>query len=752
MSRFNKLLSNFRHGELSPKFYGRKDLEEYGMGAEIFDNFIPMIEGGFTRRGGTEYIADLNNVTIALGNDRGPALIPFVVSKDEAYVIAINPYATTSAANIIEVWENDGTTEAFTDFTFRNNVGLVDPRGFDYAKVGDVMCITHNSGNLQPFLIWRSFDGVKFSFKGADFTFASGVFNDIAFPNPDPFVSLPYRDTNISATTMISSGLTGVVTLTSSAAFFNIGHIGTFFRINHGGNNTGIARVTAYGNTTNVTASIVVALTALTATSDWEEAAWSDYRGWPKTVVAHEQRFAFGGNQHQKDTVWLSRLGSTLFMMQKRLAQDVASGADTSGINYFIDTNIPDSQKSYSGAGVQILESDPFSFTLASKDVNPITWMSSKRNLVIGTLGAEYIVNSEGGLSILTIQVREQTSYGGSPIRPIGQANEVLYLSRDGHKLRTFKYNDSNGSYVSANISIMADHLRKLAGTIEENNADNFEFLSMSFQQSSEIIWLTTSSNTLVGVVYSKENGNISWFRTTLPGLVNVWGVCSIPHADGGSDDVWISLERTVDGTSVFYLERIGTRFDAPTLEEANTDVEENLPRFLDSHVKIDNTATSITDTVSGLDHLDNETVKFMYRGEDLGDYLVTAGDITLSAAAQLKVDTAGIGFVGIEYTSIFQSLDVEAGGDLGFSEGHTQRIERADVRYYQTRSAKVGSPDTQDPVSLTTSTNPRDLYSGVHETRVPLSPDKDQKIKIVADTPQPCTVLAIALRGSTDD
>ena len=752
MSRFNKLLSNFRHGELSPKFYGRKDLEEYGMGAELFDNFIPMVEGGFTRRMGSEYIGDANHVTIALGNDRGPALIPFVVDKDTAYVISINPYSTTSAANIIEIWENDGTVEAITDFTFNASMGLVDPRDFDYAKVGDVMCITHKSGNIRPFLIWRHFDGVKYSFTGTDYTITAGEFNDVVFPNAIPALCVPYRDTNISATTLTPSVTTGTGTLTASVNYWSPSHVGAYYRLTHGGTTTGICLITSWTSLTVVSMSVIIDFSATTAVTTWEESSWSKYRGFPTTVVAHEQRFVFGGNQHEKDTLWLSRLGSTLFMMQKRLAQDIVSGADTSGINYFIDTAIPDSQQVFSGAGVQILESDPFSFALAAKEVNPITWMSSKRNLVIGTLGAEYIVNSQGGLSILTVQVKEQTNYGGAHIKPIGQANEVLYISRDGHRIRNFKYNDSNGSYVSANLSIMADHMRKLAGTIEENNENNFEFLQMAFQQSFEIIWVITASNTLVGMVYSKENGNISWFRTTFPGLVNIWGVAAIPGPNGEVDELWISIERTVDSTSVFYIEKIGARFDAASLEESNTDVTENLPKFLDSHVLIDNLTPTITDTVSGLDHLDGETIKFMYRGEDLGDYLVTAGDITLSAAAQLKVDTGGIGFAGIEYTSNFQSLDVEAGGDLGFSEGHTQRIERADVRYYQTRAAKVGSPDKQDPVSLTTAVTPRELFSGVHETRVPLSPDKDQKIKIVADTPQPCTVLSIALRGSTDD
>lgn len=750
MSRFNKLLANFSLGELSPRFYGRKDLEEYSKGAELFDNFIPMVEGGFTRRMGSEYVADLASF---VASTVGPALIPFVVSKNEAYLITINfTGASLTGSDLIKVYKNDGTVPTFTSFNFAVNPPVVDPKGFQYSKVGDVMVITHSSGTIRPFIIYL--DSTTGNFGGADYLRYAGVITP-ATPFVEllnnPFANVPYRDVNITATTLAISATSGSITVTASTALFAATHVGSYFRAQHG-TTTGIFRVVTYISPTSVGAVTMVTFGATTATTNWEESSWSDYRGYPRTVVAHEQRFVFGGNLAQKDTIWASRLGGKLFMMQKRLAQDINSGADTSGINYFIDTNIPDGKLEYANTGVNILESDPFSFTLASQEVNPITWLKSKRNLLIGTAGAEYVVSSQNGFSILTIQVVEQTNHGGAPVRPLGQGHETLFMSRDGHTLRAFKYNDSNGSFTSGNLSITADHMRKLQDTIDALQADNYEFIELCYQQSEEIIWLRTSSNTLVGFVYSKENGTLAWFRTTFTNVTDIWGFCSIPNANGGSDDLWVSLERTVDGAAEFYLERIGPRFNAATLEETNTAVEENLPRFLDSHVKIDNSGTSITDTVSGLDHLDGETVKFMYRGEDLGDYEVTAGDITLSAAAQLKVDVAGFGFVGVEYTSNFQSLDVEAGGDLGFSEGHTQRIERADIRYFQTKAARVGSPDRQDPQTLVASSSPQVLYSGITEVRMPISPDKDQKIKIVVNTPQPCTVLAIALRGSTDD
>ena len=746
MSRFNKLLSNFKYGELSPKFYGRKDLEEYSQGAELFDNFIPLVEGGFTKRMGSEYVAD---VTAAAVGTLGPALIPFVISKTEAYIVVINKTTDTSLG--ITMYKNDGTaiTGGALLSSYVTSTNALDPKGFVYAQVGDVLVLTHTSGTYRPQAIVKTSPDAD-TFEVIDLILYESSTIGGLIPAITNAVRMPYRDANITATTITPSVTTGTGTLTASTAIFDADMPGTYFKITQGAT-TGIALITSFTSTTVVNMTVVLTFGATTASTNWEEGAWSNHRGWPRTIVAHEQRFIWGGNAAQPDTIWCSRLGSPFFMMQARLAQDIASGADTSGINYYIDTAIPDAQAVYSNVGIQILESDPFSFTLSAKEVNPITWMQSKRSLIVGTLGAEYIISGDGGFSILTVRAPQQTNHGGSPVKSIGQGNEALFISRDGHKLRTFKYNDENGSFLSTNISLTADHIRKIDDAIYSAYEDNYEFLDTSHRQSEEHIYMITSTNRLVGLVYSKENGNISWFRHTFPTSDNVWGVCSAPNVSGGADDLWVVIEREIDGAAAFYLERIGIKFNAASLEETNTAVEENLPRFLDSHVKIDNSTPSITDTISGLDHLEGETVAFVYRGERLSDYTVASGDITLNAADQLKVDTAGFGFVGIVYTANFQTLDVEAGGDLGFSEGHTQRIERADLRFYETRYAKVGSPDVQDPVKFTFATV-RSLYSGMSEMRLPLSPDKDQKIKIVSDQPQPCTVLAIALRGSTDD
>jgi hypothetical protein len=66
------------------------------------------------------------------------------------------------------------------------------------------------------------------------------------------------------------------------------------------GSQTGIARITAFSSSTSVSAAILTAFGATTATSDWSESYWSTRRGYPSSVAFYEGRLWWAG----KDRVW----------------------------------------------------------------------------------------------------------------------------------------------------------------------------------------------------------------------------------------------------------------------------------------------------------------------------------------------------------------------------------------------------------------------------------------------------------------
>lgn len=80
-ARFNFIKTAFNAGEFSPSIYGRTDLEKYNNGCITMKNFIPIPQGGATRRPGFEYIADAKN------DNQKVRLIPFQFSDEQSYIV-----------------------------------------------------------------------------------------------------------------------------------------------------------------------------------------------------------------------------------------------------------------------------------------------------------------------------------------------------------------------------------------------------------------------------------------------------------------------------------------------------------------------------------------------------------------------------------------------------------------------------------------------------------------------------------------
>lgn len=750
-------MADFKLGEISPKYYGRKNLEEYGFAGELFDNFIPIIEGGFTRRVGSEYVDEIDSDLV--DNNGGPALIPFISTKEEAYIVVINPAGVVASTTpYIQIYKNDGTACTVSPFLdVEAPSALMDPKGYHFAQIGDVLWITHNSGNLRPLVIARrTIDADDFAVLDYSLELTVAVDNN-NLSRVSTVLKQPYRNVNISAITMTPSATTGSINITASAAFWENGHVNTLIRINHSGTE-GVARINSITSTTIAAATVILTFGGTTASDEWREGAWSAKRGYPRSVTVHEQRLVWGGNKSQPDTLWFSKIGNPFVMMQEMLEQDL--GSDTSGINYYYSSSIVDDAKEYDkkvvddkGGARLVLSSNAFSYEIGSKEANPISWVASNGTFSIGTLGGEYVCIGEISPA-LNFSIIQKTAYGSGPLNPITMSEEIIHCTREGHKIRAFKYNESNGSYVNPNLTVTAEHLRRVGSGIFSGYLANYEYLQMAWQPSAEILWVINSQNQLFGMRYSKENKNISWFRVNFGGTVlGVWGVCCVPNQNGGEDDVWLVVQRTIDSSTVWYLERMGLSFEGDDMDPSATTYEEDIPRFLDSYYLVDNTGTTLTDTVSGLSHLEGEEVKFIYRGEDLGDYTVSSGAITLSASAQLKVDTAGVGVVGLDYTSTFRGLDPEAGGDLGFSEGHVQAIYRAYMRVYKTRSLSCGGTSRTTPVKLgLTSADPTALANKIVKHEPNITPGMDCRVVITASGGMPCTITSLSLRGSTDD
>lgn len=83
MPKVSPIQTSFSSGELSPLCYGRVDSERYKAALKKCLNFIPTIQGGLTRRGGTVFVSE------AKFKNKKVRLMPFEFSITQAYMLEV---------------------------------------------------------------------------------------------------------------------------------------------------------------------------------------------------------------------------------------------------------------------------------------------------------------------------------------------------------------------------------------------------------------------------------------------------------------------------------------------------------------------------------------------------------------------------------------------------------------------------------------------------------------------------------------
>jgi hypothetical protein len=151
--------------------------------------------------------------------------------------------------------------------------------------------------------------------------------------------------------------------------------------------------------------------------------------------------------------------------------------------------------------------------------------------------------------------------------------------------------------------------------------------------------------------------------------------VTVIPTADGLRDEVWLVVQRYINGRVVRYNEYF-TRI----WEHGDVQAE---AVYADSALTYNGAATT---TISGLWHLIGETLGVLSDGQAHPDRVVSAtGTIALTRSTLIAQ-------MGYTYNSDGQTLRPEAGASKGTAQGLTMRSHRVFFRWLDTLGVSVGA------------------------------------------------------------
>ncbi len=756
MAKASPAFTNFTAGELSPRLDGRTDVAKYFNGCKKLQNFVVHPHGGASRRPGTIFVREVKN------SAHNARLIPFEFNVTQTYILEFGDQyfrvhkdggTVVSSGSPVEV----GTPYAHTDLA-----------KLKFTQSADVMYLVHP--DYAPRKITRT-------------SHTAWTITEV------DLLRGPMADDNTTTTTLLANGRTGSVTITASASTFVSSDVGRLVRLHEG-----FAKITNFSSATSVTATvqenadgrtelmpsytattisahegdpsatglehndryqdtagafvsqgfkvgmkvtvsgftdsnnnkasaIVVKVTDdtlllapssdltdeaagdsvtisgdLTASTDWALGAFSTVTGFPAAVAFYEQRLVFASTTQQPQTLFFSVGGSF---------EDFAAGVDAD---------------------------DALTYTLGSNQVNIIRYLQAGRVLLVGTSGGEFVVTSseDAPLSPTNAVVKRQATYGSADIQPVQVANVTLFVQRAKRKLRELVFDLNTDSYQAPDMTILAEHITETG--IKE----------MSLQQEPDnVVWCVLENGKFVGMTYRREENVIAWHEHLIGGTFgsdafgHVESVATIP-GDLNEDDTYLVVKRTIGGATKRYIEYFSS-FDF------GSDVEDAF--FVDSGLSY--SGSSVT-SISGLDHLEGQSVSILANGATHPDKTVSSGAISLDFAVTKA-------HIGLNYSSTLQTMRIEAGGTEGTAQGKTKRIHEVVLRLFRTVGVKVGSSETElDRIPFRSSaqamTAAIPLFTGDKEIEFRGGFDNDGFVVVQQDQPLPLTIIGIFPRLITFD
>jgi hypothetical protein len=684
---------SFNAGELTPKLLARGDLTKYFAGASTMLNWVVEPQGGATRRPGLEYIAAAGYSGSAV------RLIPFVFNVTQAYILELGVNAT--GHGYIRFYMDGGQIQSGG-----SAYELVDGGGgvtipwtaaqlmeIKYTQSADVLSLYHPA--------WMTLEITRTGHTAWTITSMS-IGASASAPTTVAAVLTgtgtgtdhSYKVTTVLADTFEEGLPCAAVTTDGPATLDTTNFMTLTWDAMTGANHYYVykAKAGTYGYLGRADSETFVDDGSIIAnvndTPPQNKNPFSGAGLYPAAGVFHQQRLAAGG--------------ATLAPQEVDLSQ-------TANFHNF-NRSFP------------LRDDDACTFVLASNQVNVIRWMVSAKSLIIGTTGSEWSLNGGNYGSPITpssVQANQESQYGSENVQPVTAGNVILFVQRGGRRLREMVYSYDADGYISADLLVMADHLTEGYGIID-----------MAFQQSpNQVVWCVRSDGVLLGMTYMREHEVVAWHRHTT-GADGLFESVAVIPGDNGEDELWVVVKRTINGSDVRYIERLATTFISNSLEDAF---------FVDSGLSYSGAAVT---SVSGLDHLEGETVSVLADGSPQANRVVSGGSITLDSSSSVV-------HVGLPYNSDLMPMPMEVGEANKSMRGTPARITKAILQIHRSMVVKVGSSfDSLDEIWFRDSYDlvgePLDPFSGLVEKEIDSEPSRTQQVAIRQDKPLPLTVTGL--------
>ena len=520
MAKINLIKNNFTSGELSPHIWMRTDLQQYRNGTKEMLNFLPIVEGGLKRRGGTAVTA------VTEGAVR---ILPFIISHSVAYLLVFKALS-------IDVLDSNGTLiKSLATLYTEEEIHEI-----NYTQNRYQFFIAHSEHPLA--WVRASEDLTNWAYD--EFDFYVPPLEEVVTPT----LPLKPNEKNAGKTVTLTASAYAVYdstkryqvgdichhTISGTRYYFRAkkitqGNTPTLGQPSQGGTipdeywgttsvteaqaftaadvnkfvfiNEGIIRIDKYVSPSTVLGEILLKLnTDIEAIGNsWtlKQDIFEVNLGYPRAVTMYQQRLVIAGTKTYPNYVWLSRVGD---------------------VTNFLPT---------------VADGDSFTVSASSDQLTNVLHLAQSRGICVMTGGSELVISSQNAMTPTNTSILEHTSFGSTEnIKPLKVGSELIFVQRGAERVRTLLYDYSIDSLTSNELTVLASHIAKKNGGLKE---------MVYCAEPDSIIWFVLGNGKLASLTLNREQSVIAWSTHDIGGTV--LSLTSLPSTTG-ADRLYFLVNR----------------------------------------------------------------------------------------------------------------------------------------------------------------------------------------------------------------
>lgn len=460
---------------------------------------------------------------------------------------------------------------------------------------------------------------------------------------------------------------------------------------------SGLVKITGVSSPTLASGTVVSgkSLFSTDATMLWSEAAYSDYRGWPRCGTLHEGRIVLAGASAEPQTLRFSKSDDFY--------------------NFLVDS----------------LDTSALTYLVASQESNSILWLASiKKSILIGTTGDEFVLTRSTESKFLSPTNPPDisplgTKAGSANIPAVSLGSAILHIRSDRYSVRELSYDFQDNNYTSVDLCELAEH-------ITESGIKQIAVV----RQPEDVLYCVTNDGRLLTLTYNRKQNVVAWSEHTTDG--DFESIAVTYGGDTSADEVWVVVKRTINSQEVRFIEQLHNETSKMRFEGTANEM-----CYLDAAVlKTGASSTSVT----GLSHLNGKAVYALADGIVRGPFTVSGGAITLSVAASTV-------WVGIPYTAFARGTRIEIPMQDGTAQGREAKVTEASMMTRQSNGFELISDNTDDSLQWANgiSASVSDISARVTDpkwTKISLEGRTTKNINwsVRSSKPLPVNILAVEM------